>query len=125
MGLSQDEMADRIELGRNAYRQIETGATHILNVHIEKIAAVLGVSVSTLVNGFDLTAEDSPILHEARQTYRNALSDIRKDTEGRIAMLEQENSDLRKRVAELETTNSNMQELLTFQRKELNNRKND
>ena len=53
LGLSQTEMARRLDISLNAYRKLEKGKTRILNEHVEKFAEKTGTSVAELVNGFE------------------------------------------------------------------------
>ena len=50
-GLSQEEMARRIGVGRTTYINFETGQTNLLSKNLPKTAAVLGVSVEELLFG--------------------------------------------------------------------------
>lgn len=53
LGLSQTEMARRLDISLNAYRKLEKGKTRILNEHVGRFAEETGVSVAELVNGFE------------------------------------------------------------------------
>lgn len=51
-GLSQQDMAERLNLSRTAYRQIETGSTQLISKHIVEIASVLGISLEECLLGY-------------------------------------------------------------------------
>ena len=43
-GISQDEMAQRLEMSRNSYRNIEKGSTYVVSRHLKEIADILKLS---------------------------------------------------------------------------------
>lgn len=47
LGLSQTEMARRLEISLNAYRKLEKGKTRILNEHVEKCRKDRNISGGT------------------------------------------------------------------------------
>ena len=51
-GISQEEMARRLDVSRNTYRSIEKGQTNIISRRLDEIAALLNVSVEELVLGY-------------------------------------------------------------------------
>lgn len=69
LGLSQTEMARRLEISLNAYRKLEKGRTRILNEHIEKFAETTGTSVAELVNGFEPIDSVAAGLNDVKETY--------------------------------------------------------
>ena len=68
LGLSQTEMARRLEISLNAYRKLEKGKTRILNEHVEKFAEKTGTSVAELVNGFEPIGSVSAGLNDVKET---------------------------------------------------------
>jgi transcriptional regulator with XRE-family HTH domain len=50
-GLSQEEMARRIGVGRTTYINFETGQTNLFSKNLHKMAAVLGVTEEELLFG--------------------------------------------------------------------------
>lgn len=68
LGLSQTEMARRLEISLNAYRKLEKGKTRILNEHVEKFAEKTGTSVAELVNGFEPIDSVSVGLNDVKET---------------------------------------------------------
>lgn len=53
-GLSQEELAESIGVGRTTIVALETGKTQLFNKNVPKIAARLGISVEKLVCGAPL-----------------------------------------------------------------------
>ena len=77
LNLTQQEMADRVGLSRNAYVSLESGSTRMLNDALEKVAAVAEMPVSELVTGYPAPA-----------ALKAELDAVRSGSERRIAELE-------------------------------------
>ena len=104
--ISQEEMADRIGLKRNAYRNIECGSTQILNAHLPQIAQILGTTTESLVFGYEPFGPDElQDLTEVRLTYNERVVTLRKEYESQL-------EELRKRIAALEEKLAGKEELL-------------
>ena len=52
LGLSQEKMADRLDICRNTYRNIEKGSTKLISDAIPKIAELCGKSPEEIVLGY-------------------------------------------------------------------------
>ena len=73
--ISQIEMAERLGIDRNTYRNIEHGRTRLLSVHLPRIAQELGVSVDELCLGYRVGDPDSdPSLNLLREEYEHRMS---------------------------------------------------
>ena len=64
-GISQDEMAQRLEMSRNSYRNIEKGSTYVVSRHLKEIADILNITEEELVLGYK-PAEGAGSLEEVR-----------------------------------------------------------
>ena len=73
-GISQDEMAQRLEMSRNSYR------------HLKEIADILNITEEELVLGYK-PAEGAGSLEEVRSHYSKISDDLRQNYEERIAGL--------------------------------------
>lgn len=82
-GLSQEEMARRIGIGRTTYINFETGQTNLFSKNLHKTAAVLGVSEEELLFG---PRPDEGLLRDqlALEAWKKQVVD---DYENRLAEL--------------------------------------
>ena len=85
-GISQDEMAQRLEMSRNSYRNIEKGSTYVVSRHLKEIADILNITEEELVLGYK-PAEGAGSLEEVRSYYSKISDDLRQNYEERIAGL--------------------------------------
>ena len=96
-GISQDEMAQRLEMSRNSYRNIEKGSTYVVSRHLKEIADILNITEEELVLGYK-PAEGAGSLEEVRSHYSKISDDLRQNYEERIAGLSDQVSDLRELI---------------------------
>lgn len=85
-GISQDEMAQRLEMSRNSYRNIEKGSTYVVSRHLKEIADILNITEEELVLGYK-PSEGAGSLEEVRSHYSKISDDLRQNYEERIAGL--------------------------------------
>ena len=90
LGLSQTEMARRLEISLNAYRKLEKGKTRILNEHVEKFAEKTGTSVAELVNGFEPISSLSVGLNDIKENYDKKFRVLEEGYIKEISMLRKE-----------------------------------
>ena len=76
LGLSQTEMARRLEISLNAYRKLEKGKTRILNEHVGKFAEKTGTSVAELVNGFEPISSATERINGIKENYDRKMRDL-------------------------------------------------
>lgn len=76
LGLSQTEMARRLEISLNAYRKLEKGKTRILNEHVGKFAEKTGTSVAELVNGFEPISSATERINDIKENYDRKMRDL-------------------------------------------------
>ena len=86
LGLSQTEMARRLEISLNAYRKLEKGKTRILNEHVGKFAEKTGTSVAELVNGFEPISSATERINDIKERdledgYIKTIASLKADIE--------------------------------------------
>ena len=81
LGLSQTEMARRLEISLNAYRKLEKGKTRILNEHVGKFAEKTGTSVAELVNGFEPISSATERINDIKEGYIKTIASLKADIE--------------------------------------------
>jgi len=104
LGISQEEMARRLGIVRNTYRNIERGQSAIINSHLLSIAKNLETTPEELVLGYT-PIDGTDTLNEIRVKYetehdRMVKSYERqlKDVSEKVAMLESTIRDLRETI---------------------------
>ena len=73
--ISQQEMADLLNVERNTYRNIENGSTRIFNPILPRIAEILEVSVMKLLAGYELQEDELKTLEEMKVDYASRFKD--------------------------------------------------
>ena len=117
LSISQTEMAERLGLDRNTYRNIESGSTRIFNSHLEEIARLLGVSSEELVLGYRAgDPENDPRLQDAQAVYDSRVEALKEEYEHRLAEEHGRILALEKRIAELEESLHDKSEIIAFLR---------
>ncbi len=86
-GISQDEMARRLDISRTSYRNIERGKSRIISRRLPDIARQLNISEEELVLGYKPSAGQSR-LEELKVKYNEDLAGVKSGLEARIAELE-------------------------------------
>ena len=99
--LTQEEMANKLDISLTAYRDLEKGSTNIVNANVMKIAQLLDTSTEELVLGY------RPV-----QTPVKILEDMRSEYGGRISTMERRITDLEKLVQTLEETIKTKNEII-------------
>ena len=82
-GLSQDEMARRLGIKRNAYRAFEAGATQIVSPRLKDFAALTGCTPEFLLLGYEPSRPEEDLLQEM-DGYRKQIQDLTEDYENRL-----------------------------------------
>lgn len=115
LSISQTEMAERLGLDRNTYRNIESGKTRIINGHLDKIADLLETSAEELVLGYRVGDPDSdPKLQDTRAWYDSKIGVLVKSFEQRQTEDQKKIRLLEKRIAELEDSLRDKTDLIAF-----------
>ena len=110
--LTQEEMADRLDISLTAYRDLEKGHTNIVNANVIRIAELLETSTEELVLGYRPVQAPGKLLEDMRSEYGN-----------RMSVMERRIADLEKLVASLEETIRSKNEIITMLRKTLDEAK--
>ncbi len=119
LGLSQTEMARRLEISLNAYRKLEKGNTRILNEHVEKFAEKTGTSVAELVNGFEPINSAMTGLNDVKENYDKKLRVLEDGYIKEIVMLKAEIERLNEKLRDKDEIISINRKLIRRYEKEL------
>ncbi len=112
VGLTQAEMADKIGIGRNTYRNLEKGETHILNIHLDALSGALGVSKEKLVLGYDPAdlSGDGVLNDPYRESYAKKI----KELEDQNNQLRSDNKNLREMCQQLRSQLADKDTIIAF-----------
>jgi transcriptional regulator with XRE-family HTH domain len=75
-GMTQTELAKRLEISLPAYRKIESGQTRIINSNYEKCAEILGIPLIELINGFMPVMDSAGVFEDARAEYLSRIDQL-------------------------------------------------
>ena len=75
-GMTQTEIAERVNISLTAYQKIESGKTRIINKTYEKCAAVLGIPLVELVNGLMPIMDSVEVLEDVREEYLSKIDQL-------------------------------------------------
>ena len=120
--ISQGEMAVRLKIDRNTYRNIEAGKTFMVNEKLDEIAVILDVSPEELILGYNpLDLNSDPRLEEFKRTYGD-----KKEREAMDYLIEKAKllaviEDLKEKNQLLQTSVDDKSEIIKY----LKSRKND
>jgi transcriptional regulator with XRE-family HTH domain len=106
--LTQNEIAQSLNISVNAYRAIEKGKTAIVNPHVVKMADLLDLSTEELVLGY-YPAQDTDI----------SIEDIRSEYVNKVSLLEEQLDKMEKLVKSLEETIATKNEIINMLKKSL------
>ena len=106
--LTQEDLADRLDISLTAYRDLEKGSTNIVNSNVIRLAEILDTTTEELVLGY------RPV-----QAPGKVLEDIRNEYGGHISVLVRRVAELEKMVAYLEETVRTKNEIISLLKKSL------
>lgn len=104
--LTQEELADRLEISLTAYRDLEKGNTNIVNNNVIRLAELLETTAEELVLGY------RPV-----QAPGKLLEDVHSEYGGKIETMEKRIADLEKLVRSLEETIATKNEIIALLKK--------
>ena len=104
--LTQEELADRLDISLTAYRDLEKGNTNIVNSNVIRLAELL-----------DTTAEELVLGYRPVQAPGKLLEDVRTEYGGKIEAMERRIADLEKLVRSLEETIATKNEIIAILKK--------
>ena len=90
--LTQEEMANLLDISLTAYRDLERGSTGILNSNIRRIAEITGTTEEELVLGYLPEQADNSRINENHIEYGNLLEKLQtriRDLEKLVESLEE------------------------------------
>jgi transcriptional regulator with XRE-family HTH domain len=106
--LTQEELADKLDISLTAYRDLEKGNTNIVNSNVIRIAELLGTTTEELVLGY------RPV-----QAPGKLLEDVRAEYGDKIEVMKKRISDLEKLVRSQEETIATKNEIIEMLKKSL------
>ncbi len=119
LGLSQTEMARRLDISLNAYRKLEKGNTRILNEHVGKFAEETGVSVAELVNGFEPVSSFESGLNDIKEAYEKKFRALEESYTSEIKAIRDEIRRLNEKLKDKEEVIAMNRKLISHYEKEL------
>ena len=119
LGLTQQEMADRMGISRNAYRRIESGETALVNDYLLRIASILDKTADELVLGYTPPENYGRTLEDLREKYYQEGMEKEKKSREAIASLQQTVMAQEKRMALLEDLVKTKDEIIVMLKKEI------
>ena len=119
LGLTQQEMADRMGISRNAYRRIESGETALVNDYLLRIASILDKTADELVLGYTPPENYGRTLEDLREKYYQEGMEKEKKSREAIASLQQTVMAQEKRIALLEDLVKTKEEIIVMLKKEI------
>lgn len=121
-GLSQSEMARRMELSLTAYRKLESGSTRILNEHLSRFAEEAGATLDEVVNGFKPISSKETTLEDVKESYEYLLREEKDSHAAETKALRDEIQRLRDKLSDKEELLETTRKLLSHYEKELSGR---
>jgi transcriptional regulator with XRE-family HTH domain len=100
-GYSQEYMADKLEINQTTYSRIETDQQKLTAEMLEKIARLLGVSVTDITNNEPLIIQNNASNYGAQGKIENFYADQKDLYEKMIAAKDKEIERLSKQVESL------------------------
>ncbi len=119
LGLSQTEMARRLEISLNAYRKLEKGKTRILNEHVGRFAEETGISVAEIVNGFEPVDSFESELNSIKEAYDNRIRALEDGYISEIKAMKEEIRRLGEKIKDKEEVIAMNRKLISRYEKEL------
>ena len=119
LGLSQTEMARRLEISLNAYRKLVKGTTSLLHGHVEKFSAKTGSSGAVVVTGVEPINSAMVGLNDVKENYDKKLRVLEDGYIKEIAMLKTEIERLNDKIKDKDEIISMNRKLILRYEKEL------
>ena len=110
--ITQEDMADKLDISLTAYRDLEKGSTSILNANVMRIGKILETSTEELLLGY------RPVQAAGKQ-----MEEVHAEYGGKINILERRIQDLEKLVDSLDETIRSKNEIISMLKKKLGEEK--
>ena len=89
LGMTQDELGQKIGISGNAYRDIENGKTKLVSKRVEEIASAFGITPEEIIFGYPVPSEDiKSKLEETEKELKKRISEL--EAEFKLAITEKE-----------------------------------
>ena len=98
--LTQQEVADRMDITRSAYCKIEYGQTKMISDNLLKFAAATGTGVEEVILGYVPVEDRVGVLKDSRDRHNLQMKELKADYEARLEKLALENRSLKEMLAE-------------------------
>ncbi len=118
LGLTQQEMAEKMGISRNAYRRIESGETSLVNDYLPRIASILDRTADELVLGYAPPGNPGATLNEIRARYLQEWKESERMYLDKISGLEETVRSYEARIALLEDLVRTKDEIISMLKKE-------
>lgn len=118
LGFSQQTMAEKLCITRNAYRRIEKGQTRVIHDVIPRIADLSGHTVEEICLGYQPFASYDVALQDEHTRYTAHLETLKSEYESRIQSLVAENSHLTRVLGMAESEISTLKSFVSILQKE-------
>ena len=106
--LTQNALADSLQISANSYRAIEKGKTAIINQHVVRMANLFEMSTEELVLGYD-----------PAQLTESSIEEIKAEYGNKVCSLEERLEKMEKLVESLEETIASKNEIINMLKKSL------
>ena len=83
-GLTQDELAESLQIARASYSNIESGPVRIIHAKVCELAPLLGVSLEELLLGYEPDRDASLRLNEAVTEYNAQYRRMQEEFTGKL-----------------------------------------
>ena len=115
-GLTQDDMARKLGMVRNSYRNIERGSSRLISEHIDEIAAILKTTPEELVLGYTPSKHDKVLEDEIIKT-RGEVSEMKGKYEEMIAERDRRICSLETMIRDLRVIIESKEEIIDLLKK--------
>lgn len=87
--LTQQDMADKMNISRTSFRQMEAGKTKLISSNLEQFALICGVSLEECLLGYKPLSEEELVVREQNPDYEYLKARF-SELESRLAALQEE-----------------------------------
>lgn len=112
-GLSQEDMAKRLGISRNSYRNIEKGNLNVINCQLRNIAEILDTSVEEILLGYRPVNGTNEI-KAIHTDYTRSIEDIKQKYENSIAKFTEQISMLNETIRNLHEIINTKDEIISL-----------
>ena len=104
LGMTQEEVAARLGISANSFREMENGGTTLINKRLPDIAKIFGITLEELLIGYPIPANDyKKQMEESEKLYKAKMREI--ESRYQMILIEKE-GEIKVLRATLENKNS-------------------